>query len=208
MFPRLGKAMPAAQRWAVHLKQVVPIELCRELIRETEAIGYRTALVNQRDGSQKLDTRVRHNLRVALVRPALAQRLLELCRPCLPRIVLAPTSKDASAQQPHTLVDLNSHLRFSKYVDVDEHQFAPHADMSVKRCEDERSLLNLQVYLNDDYSGGETSLRRGDASWQDVRPIHTGDVLVFDHMFVHRTNPVALGIKHTLRTDVFYRPLS
>jgi hypothetical protein len=59
---RVGKAVPAAQRWIVHTKQVVPSSLCRELVRETEAIGYRTALVNQRDGSQKLDTRPLNNL--------------------------------------------------------------------------------------------------------------------------------------------------
>lgn len=212
MIPALGKAIPRAQRWALHIKQVVPLQLCRELIHETEQIGYQTALVNQHDGSKRFDKHVRHNLRVELYRPSLADKLLKLCHAHLPHTVivphhllLPPTQKKPSERR--ALVNLNSHMRFSKYIDMDGHFFAPHADMSVPDDDaSSASLLTLQVYLNDDYSGGETSLQRSSPNeWKDVGPIHAGDLLLFDHSLVHRANPVVLGTKYTLRSDVFYK---
>jgi hypothetical protein len=190
MLPIMGKA--------VHLKQIVPRDLCRTLIRETEQIGYKTALVHQRDESKRL------YLCAELNRSSLAIKLMELCRAYIP-------SELKSARY----TGLHTHLRFIKYRDTDSHFFAfddTHSDRSVKAAPPPgtRSLLTLQVYLNDDYAGGETSLRRlrestdDRADWRDVRPIHTGDVLLFDHALVHRTNPVTLGTKYTLQTDMLY----
>jgi predicted 2-oxoglutarate/Fe(II)-dependent dioxygenase YbiX len=135
-----------------------------------------------------------------------------MCREYLPQKVLVPSVSSTIPPQVYTLAGLHDHMRFSKYVDVNAHHFAPHVDMSVRDLVDEGtiSLLTLQLYLNDDYAGGETSLlqkapSRDGSGWNDVRPVQTGDVLLFDHKLVHRANPVVLGTKYTLRTDVFYR---
>jgi hypothetical protein len=56
------------------------------------------------------------------------------------------------------------------------------------------------IYLNDDFTGGETLFEDCIVCPQ------TGMVLFFIHHIRHKGETVARGRKYVLRTDVMYRP--
>jgi hypothetical protein len=56
------------------------------------------------------------------------------------------------------------------------------------------------IYLNDDFTGGETLFENCT-----IRP-QTGMALFFIHHIRHKGETVAAGRKYVLRTDVMYRP--
>ncbi|MCA9067586.1 MAG: hypothetical protein KDA84_01600, partial [Planctomycetaceae bacterium] len=69
----------------------------------------------------------------------------------------------------------------------------------------------LMIYLNEDFTGGETSF---DDSYSnepfdafEVTP-QTGMALCFAHHVHHKGEPVLEGRKYVLRTDVMYAPRS
>ena len=64
--------------------------------------------------------------------------------------------------------------------------------------------MTFMVYLNDDFTGGETKfyLDTG-APRLSVRP-ERGAALVFVHRQLHEGAPVVEGRKYVLRTDVMY----
>ena len=60
------------------------------------------------------------------------------------------------------------------------------------------------LYLNDNFTGGETKFYDEDRSLRlSVRP-QRGMALVFAHLQLHEGAPVAQGRKYVLRTDVMY----
>lgn len=61
------------------------------------------------------------------------------------------------------------------------------------------SQLTLLVYLNDDFSGGNTDFR----DFQ-VAPV-PGTALLFIHDTWHEGSAVMQGTKYVLRSDVLYR---
>ena len=54
------------------------------------------------------------------------------------------------------------------------------------------------VYLNENFSGGETELQG-----YNIQP-KTGTALLFPHALLHQGNAVLSGTKYVLRTDVMY----
>jgi hypothetical protein len=63
------------------------------------------------------------------------------------------------------------------------------------------------VYLNSDFSGGETKFYGEDRQRRvAVRP-ERGMALVFVHLQLHEGAPVVSGRKYVLRTDVMYTAL-
>jgi hypothetical protein len=56
------------------------------------------------------------------------------------------------------------------------------------------------VYLNDDFTGGETRFTQGV-----VKPAK-GMALVFVHQLFHQGDVVTSGRKYVVRTDVMYAP--
>ena len=86
---------------------------------------------------------IRDNARLLLDDPALAERLWERAQPLIPRNI-----NDWKA------LGLNERFRFYRY-DVGQ-KFAPHFDGYFSRGDNERSQLTFMVYLNADFTGGET----------------------------------------------------
>jgi hypothetical protein len=96
----------------------------------------------------------------------------------------------------------NERFRFYRY-DVGQ-KFAPHFDGCFCRNNGERSQLTFMVYLNSDFSGGETKFYGEDRQLRvAVRP-EIGMALVFVHLQLHEGAPVVSGRKYVLRTDVMY----
>jgi len=60
------------------------------------------------------------------------------------------------------------------------------------------SRLTFMVYLNDDYSGGDTLFNH-----VFIRP-EQGMALLFIHEQKHESTPITAGTKYVLRSDVLY----
>jgi len=98
---------------------------------------------------------------------------------------------------PWTACGLNERFRMYRY---DEgQQFDWHRDGYFERENGERSQLTFMVYLNEDFSGGETTV-----DGNIVMP-QQGTALFFVHRLLHKGQPVTTGRKYVLRSDVMYR---
>ena len=159
-------------------------EQCGEYIRLTEARGYTSAPITTAHGPVHRPD-IRNNTRVMYDDATATDDLWKLAAPCL-------EEWDASRQP----LGLNERLRFYRY-DVNQ-QFDWHYDGYYERPTGERSLLTFMVYLNDDFSGGETLFRE-----TQVQP-ETGMALFFVHQIRHKGATVTKGRKYVLRSDVMY----
>ena len=92
---------------------------------------------------------------------------------------------------------VNERLRFYRY-DLGQ-QFEWHHDAAFERSNGERSRLTFMIYLNEDFERGETSF--DDVA---IKP-RKGMALFFVHQLRHKGQPVILGRKYVLRTDIMYR---
>lgn len=117
---------------------------------------------------------------------------MERARPYLP-----------PAQGQWQLSGLNERFRFYRY---DPGQsFKRHYDGSFHRPNGEQSFLTLMVYLNAEFTGGQTVFYDAhDRLRARVEPA-AGIALVFDHQLIHEGAPVESGRKYVLRTDVMFR---
>jgi prolyl 4-hydroxylase len=91
--------------------------------------------------------------------------------------------------------------RFRCYRYEPGQKFAAHYDGAFERNAQERSLLTLIVYLNDDFGGGTTEFLDFEIH---ARP-RTGTALLFQHFLLHEGCTVTSGKKYVLRSDVMYR---
>ena len=93
---------------------------------------------------------------------------------------------------------LNERLRFYRY--EAGQMFAPHVDGYYRRPNGEQSLLTWMIYLNDDFTGGETKFYGAEV---EVKP-ETGMMLVFRHALLHEGAEVRAGRKYVLRSDIMF----
>jgi hypothetical protein len=172
---------------------------CTAFIARSESAGYEEAPITTAGGPvMKKD--VRDNRRLMVDDAALADLLYRRARPLLPERVLH--------WEP---ISFNERWRYYRY-DPSE-RFAPHYDGSFRRSDLEKSQLTFMIYLNDDFTGGETNFYlRPEGQWYgvsdqpslSVRPVR-GAALVFVHWVLHEGAPVRAGRKYVLRTDVMCR---
>lgn len=99
----------------------------------------------------------------------------------------------------YIVVGLNERLRFYRY-EVGQH-FGAHTDGYYQRVNGERSFLTLMIYLNDDFTGGETMFLKREKIIAPKR----GTALLFTHHQWHTGLKVKSGCKYILRTDVMFR---
>lgn len=141
----------------------------------------------------------RDNDRLVLDDPALAEALFAELQAHLPPRLL---DDDGATWR---LRRLNERFRLCRY--RDGQGFRIHRDGAHAATPDERSLLTLQVYLDDGagFTGGCTRFyasRQGPLT-RAFEP-RAGQAIVFDHQLWHDGEPVTAGTKHVLRTDVIY----
>lgn len=99
-----------------------------------------------------------------------------------------------------TLVCLNTHFRYSKYVHGME--FGIHRDGMNQDKNGNRSILTFNIFLNDDFEGGETDFfDENGVLILSAKPA-PGRAAVFDRSILHCGNKVLNGCKYLLRTDV------
>lgn len=160
-------------------------EECDALIDFSEEKGYEEAKVNL-DGKQVLMTMVRNNERYLDLNKDRANEYWEKLSKFHPRVLGNSTA-----------IELNELFRFYKY--TEKQRFKKHRDGRFERNETEFSAYTFMVYLNDDYSGGETAFNE-----ITVNP-KKGTALIFRHELKHEGKPIIDGIKYVLRSDIMYR---
>lgn len=177
-----------------HIQGVLSPAQCRDIIELGYEKGFEEALVNMGDGTQKLLQHVRNNERVLFTDPALALQLEARIAQHIPKafkdVVFAKTGE---------------FFRLYKY--VPGQYFKTHRDGSHKDTDGTESEITALFYLNDT-DGGETVLMPLGKNMVDAHIIISpkqGDVLLFEHHFLHEGRQVNSGEKFVLRTDIFYR---
>jgi predicted 2-oxoglutarate/Fe(II)-dependent dioxygenase YbiX len=157
---------------------------CQAHIIESEKIGYTEASMSSDDGDQLVKEH-RNNDRIVYDNARLAEDLYLRAKPHLP-----PTLNSWN------LSGFNERFRFYKYQGQQFFKF--HLDGTHRRSTSEESFLTFLIYLNDNFTGGET-----DFIWERIKP-QAGSALVFPHRLKHQGSVVSDGIKYILRTDVMY----
>lgn len=171
-------------------KLLLPTE-CKKIITKAELLGF-----NKTD----YDQHYRSNLRLIIKDKSLAILLFERIKQYMP-----PTIKNWK------LSGLNECFRLSKY-NVGN-RFDIHYDTYFKRNNDEQSFFTVNIYLNDEYEGGETRFYDKLKNGNIIASIkgETGESLIFmqPHLeyLPHDGSTVTTGIKYLLRTDVMYTKL-
>ena len=101
---------------------------------------------------------------------------------------------------------LNNIFRISKY--IKGCQFQIHKDGVNQDNRGNRSVMTLNIFLNDDFEGGETdffnSFNNLDLRFS-VKP-KTGRGALFDSQQYHKGNEILQGFKYLIRTDVMVGP--
>jgi prolyl 4-hydroxylase len=172
------------------IREFLTPEECAAFVARSENEGYDQATITTSSGFV-MNREIRDNARLILDDALLAEQLWQRARPLLP-----PNIEEWRA------IGLNERFRFYRY--DSGQKFAPHFDGYFRRSDSERSQLTFMVYLNADFSGGET--RFYDENRQPhltVRP-ERGMALGFVHLQLHEGVPVGKGRKYVLRTDVMY----
>lgn len=166
-------------------------EECDAAIARSEQAGYGDATINTARGVV-LNRAIRDNARLIVDDSSLAGTLWDRLCPLVPPAV-----------ERCRVAGLNERFRFYRY-DAGQ-RFAPHFDGYFERDNGERSQLTCLVYLNDDFSGGETKFYGEDRSTPRMAVVpERGMALIFAHQQLHEGAPVVRGRKYVLRTDVMY----
>lgn len=160
---------------------------CRALIARIEESGPRTAPITTAQGFV-MRPEIRNNTRVMFDDAALAARLYERVRPHVPAVM-----------KGMRVCGVNERCRCYRY--APGQRFAPHYDGAFFRSDKERSFLTFMIYLNEDFTGGQTDFM---LNQQKVTP-RTGTALLFQHALLHEGCAVESGIKYALRSDIMYR---
>lgn len=225
--------LPKYEARAVLLKRFLSSDDCERLVK---LIDSRDRLPRCDDDSTLLATcskvEYRNNKRILGNGEQVASALFDRLQPFL--MILNEETKSCDDNNAHQFLHngfsmsgswiaygLNSCFRLCKYDELGH--FGPHCDSDYVVCpSSNRSLKTFMLYLNDDYSGGETNFCDDhDMFLDEVRKIycspshsiHTsikaskGDCLIFDHKMLHEGAQVLSGQKYIMRSEVMYKKL-
>jgi predicted 2-oxoglutarate/Fe(II)-dependent dioxygenase YbiX len=169
---------------------IISPEECQSLIDLSESLGFQPARIEGAwNGPRGFVVRNgRDNSRVAIDDCKLADALWQRVARMVPETI-----------NQNSVVGLNQRLRFYRY--QPGQSFGLHRDGFYQRSQSERSRLTLILYLNDEYSGGETFF----ADSESLIAPRAGKAILFPHQLWHEGRTVKDGHKYILRTDVMYK---
>jgi Rps23 Pro-64 3,4-dihydroxylase Tpa1-like proline 4-hydroxylase len=99
---------------------------------------------------------------------------------------------------------VNNHFRFSKYNPGG--YFHMHTDGINTDAKGGRSYTTINIFLNDDFEGGETSFYSDSGEHMITAKPHPGRGAIFDRGISHKGNQVVKGTKYLFRTDMMMPP--
>ena len=135
-------------KYAIVLENVFSSDECKAMVCESECKGYDTALLNKGGGREELETKIRKSQRCIIDKIEYADTIWARVKD------FVPTCWKHRKEDWH-VVGLNERLRFLRYNPGD--YFIPHFDGTYERPNGDRSFLTIQLYLNQDFEGGETT---------------------------------------------------
>jgi predicted 2-oxoglutarate/Fe(II)-dependent dioxygenase YbiX len=157
---------------------------CADHIMRAERTGFEAAPIITFQGVM-VDETVRNNERVIVDDDSLAAFFWPRLRDHVPAFL-----------DGCQVIGLNERFRYYRY--KPGQKFALHRDGAFLRVNGEKSRLTCILYLNDNFTGGETTVT------DRVVDPRRGMALIFRHEFLHEGRPVLDGTKYVLRTDVMY----
>jgi hypothetical protein len=172
------------------------------------------------------DHRYRNNMRCEVASTALAHVLFQRVFPFVEHEKVC-TDKDIDCYTQRELMigtwklcGINDHFRLCYYLGENKGHFGAHYDGEHHPEEGLCSIKTFMLYLNDDYSGGETNfVSEHNLFFDEAKnifcspPEHVvaglkakqGDCLIFDHKILHEGATVTQGKKFICRTELMYR---
>jgi hypothetical protein len=168
---------------------------CETLIEVTENSGYEDALVTTGVGKGAMRKDIRDSKRNMLDDHNLAEYYFDKCK------LFSP-----AAYEGRLLASVNERMRFLKY-DHPGAKFVRHCDGSYPGKDNQRSKITMQLYLNQDYEGGETTFYSPKFENSTYKyKARTGSCLFFrQYGWMHEGSELIKGIKYTLRTELMYK---
>lgn len=183
---RSGEPLDWSQPLVFMVRGVLREDECAGLIARIDALGPAPAPISAPEGFV-MRLELRNNTRVMFDDVALAAELYARLARGLPARLFG--------RRP-----VGANERFRGYRYERAQRFAAHYDGSFRRSPHQASELTLLLYLNDDFTGGETAFLQHDLR---VRP-ERGAALLFQHQLLHEGCAVEAGVKYALRSDVMY----
>ena len=194
---------------AIFLRGVLSFEECQEFIEQAERFGLRDCGYSHN---------IRKSDRIAAKSTAVANVLFERIRPYLedcvdlrPQAAL-PRGVDPKLPQCQWYpVGLNECFRLCRYEPGGF--FKPHYDYGFDRSPNERSIKTFMIYLNNDFSGGDTNFynsKQRHYEEADAKNIEysfrpkAGDALIFNSSITHDGGQVLSGRKYIMRSEIMY----
>ncbi|KAI6647682.1 hypothetical protein LOD99_8647 [Oopsacas minuta] len=172
---------------------------CEFFIRECEKVGFGSL-------SNKFPTYYRVNDRILTLSHEMADAIFARIEPLLTRhdvIRIRPIGfGNEGTWRP---IRLNECIKIMKYTSGGH--FTPHFDGPWVPREDESSVYTVLIYLNTNYTGGETKFideKDRKHVYHKVKPC-VGMGLIFNHDTFHEGTPVLKGVKYLLRTEMMFR---
>ncbi len=181
--------------FAVLLERALPDKLCDKIIEKLGSKKWEDALINGGTDGQILDKNIRFCKRIMEIDYKLGDYIMSIVDKFLPDNITELKK-----------ININPMFRYLKY--GPGNYFKPHYDGPYEDNNGNVSLITIQMYLNDDFKGGETVFY--DAC--DGKKIYThvpkkGDIILFEQTIEHTALTVTEGIKYSVRTEVMYGPI-
>ena len=177
-------------RWMTLMDGILTAEECQQFI----------VLLDKPEELQAVDRGFAHYDRNILVSAEWAGRIYERIKGVLPADIVGGLKE--SAGDLKTEIYLNDHFRFSKY--HPGQRFDCHRDGFNADGAGGRSFMTVNIFLNDDFQGGETAFY--DGAQEVLRAVPApGRGAIFDGQIYHAGLEVREGYKYLLRTDLMLR---
>lgn len=176
--------------FAVLLNTALTKEFCDQTIEKLNKRKWEDALIND-NGKQILDKETRDCKRVMEIDQTLSEFVLSMIHKYLPKEL-----------RGKKLSCLNPMFRYLKY--SPGNYFRPHYDLTHTDEFGRVSLITVQIYLNDDFTGGETAFYNDNERIIYKHVPKKGDIILFDQCLEHAGLQVVEGTKYSVRTDVMY----
>jgi len=197
---------------------------CRDLIEVATSSGFKKSPASGGGHGRTGREDARTNEYTVVADPELAGSLFDRVKDLLPQTLeWIPSSiyfdrEGGAAWQIAGVVDRLRFYKYNRYEEYPEHQDGAYKrDVSIEgQLFHQQSFLTLLIYLNDDFTGGETKFFPDRQHCRFLRDIEikepvvtvtprTGTAVVNVHNILHEGSAPTSGVKYVLRTDILYQ---